>query len=187
MVEYGIMMEELNYNTKRWRILYKIIREEIKLYLPSGKFRLLVVFMALFFNSSLQIILLYRLGHFFFLKGYIRLSIIIEWFQIILFSCLIASQAEIGRNLRIPHPIGIVIGMSKIGNDVKIWQNVSIGSRGRVCEVMNWPSIEDGVRIFANSVLVGEITIGKNATIGATAFINKNVAPNTTAKNKYFE
>ena len=41
------------------------------------------------------------------------------------------------------------------------------------------PVIKDNVTIYANSVVVGNITIGENAVIGACSFVNKDVPRNT--------
>lgn len=40
--------------------------------------------------------------------------------------------------------------------------------------------IGDNVSIFVNTVIIGDITIGDNVTIGACSFVNKNVPPDCT-------
>ena len=104
-----------------------------------------------------------------------------EWLEIVLFGCLIAFQAEIGKQFRIAHPIGIVIGLAKIGDNVAIWQNVTIGAIGRVGENKSWPVIDDNVRIFASAVVAGGIRIGEGSTIGTLAFINRDIPPHSLA------
>ena len=109
------------------------------------------------------------------------MAVAIEWLENVLFGCLIAFQAEIGRHFRIAHPIGIVIGLAKIGDNVAIWQNVTIGAIGRAGEKKSCPVIDDNVKIFASAVVAGGIRIGEGSTIGALAFINRDVPPHSLA------
>ncbi|MGM9969460.1 MAG: serine O-acetyltransferase EpsC [Anaeroplasma sp.] len=90
--------------------------------------------------------------------------------------------AEIGSYFFIDHGTGIVIGeTSVIGNNVKIYQGVTIGalslSSGRNLNgVKRHPTIKDNVTIYAGaSVLGGESIIGNNVTIGSNAFITSSV------------
>lgn len=73
-----------------------------------------------------------------------------------------------------PHPIGIVIARRvKIGDGCKIWQNVTIGNKSYTTE--DFPVIGDNVTIYAGAVIVGRITIGSNAVIGANSVVLQNV------------
>lgn len=86
------------------------------------------------------------------------------------------------QNTYFPHPIGIVIHPDvKIGKNCTIYQNVTIGS-GKYSEKTNRnvPIIKDNVKVYANSVIVGGVTIGNNAVIGAGAIVLKDVEDNTT-------
>jgi serine O-acetyltransferase len=126
---------------------------------------------------------MYRWSHFLHKKGRIGtvLSWALEWLETVVYGCLIACEAEIGRGFRIAHPIGIVIGLAKIGDNVAIWQNVTIGAIGRAGKKKSWPVIDDNVRIFASAVVAGGIRIGEGSTIGALAFINRDVPPHSLA------
>lgn len=74
--------------------------------------------------------------------------------------------------------IGTVINRSvKLGENVLIYQNVTLGAKKTGGGT---PVIEDNVTIYANSVIVGDITIGKGATISAMSFVNKSVPENQT-------
>lgn len=70
-----------------------------------------------------------------------------------------------------PHPRGIVINfLTKMGRRVTIYQNVTIGShKGGV------PIIEDDVMIYANSCIIGGITLGEGCVIGAGSVVVKSV------------
>ncbi len=79
-----------------------------------------------------------------------------------------------------PHPIGIVIGkMVIIGSGCKIYQNVTIGSKDELG--LSYPKIGNNVTIYANSILVGDISIGDNVIIGAGTFVNADVPDNAIA------
>ena len=174
--------EEGKENNKiSFRGLTRVLIEDIRFYCGTQEIRLRVLMNHLFFDPSLQLVLLYRWSHFSYLKGWRGMAVAIEWLENVLFGCLIAFQAEIGKHFRIAHPIGIVIGLVKIGDNVAIWQNVTIGAKGRAGEKKSWPVIDDNVRIFASAVVAGGIRIGEGSTIGALAFINRDVPPRSLA------
>ena len=76
-----------------------------------------------------------------------------------------------------PHPVGIIIGKNvRIGNDVKIYQNVTIGGMDG-----NYPSIGNGVTIYAGSNIIGNVTIGDNAVIGAGSVVVKDIPSQAVA------
>lgn len=95
------------------------------------------------------------------------------------FSSEIAQDAEIEAGLYTPHPYGIVLGVCKIGANVELLQNVTIGKRH--AQSRETPTIGDGVRIGAGAVILGEIKIGSNATIGANSVVLKDVPDGATA------
>ena len=90
--------------------------------------------------------------------------------------------ASIGESFFIDHGTGIVIGeTSKIGDFVKIYQNVTLGalavSKG-IANTKRHPTIEDNVTIYAGAtILGGKTTIGKGSTIGGNVWITESIAP----------
>jgi len=89
--------------------------------------------------------------------------------------------AQIGRRLFIDHATGIVIGETTvIGDDVLIYQQVTLGgvslSKGK-----RHPTIEDHAVIGAGAKVLGNITIGANAKIGANSVVIHDVPANSTA------
>ena len=98
-------------------------------------------------------------------------------------SCYISPQAIIDKGIKIPHPVGIVIGgASRIGANVSIYQNVTIGSRRKGdFEKGAQPLIEEGVTCFSGCQILGNITIGKGSVIGAGAIVTSSVPPNTVS------
>ncbi|MDO4975407.1 MAG: serine acetyltransferase [Alphaproteobacteria bacterium] len=85
------------------------------------------------------------------------------------------------RGTKFPHPIGIVInGGAKIGKNCTIWQNVTIGVAFSKRHKREFPIICDNVQIYANSVVLGGITIGNNAIVGAGSVVIDDVPDGAT-------
>jgi len=96
-------------------------------------------------------------------------------------NCEFPAQCKIGRNLTLPHGgKGIVLSRHVvIGDDVTIFHQVTLGivKYGVVTNVI----IEDGVLIGTGARVLGEVTVGKNANIGANAVVLKDVPAYCTA------
>jgi len=101
-------------------------------------------------------------------------------------SCFINDECYIPRSISLPHG-QVVIGKAKIGENVTIFQNTTLGAKGMRDEELtsdSFPTIEDNVTIYANCMIIGGITIGKNSIIGAGTFIDKDIPPNKIVYNK---
>lgn len=85
----------------------------------------------------------------------------------------------VGRRVCLEHFGGMILIARRIGNDVTIRQNTTFGIAAT--DRFGWPIIEDGVDIGVGAVIVGEITIGRNAKIGANAVVLKSVPAGATA------
>lgn len=97
--------------------------------------------------------------------------------------------AIIGESFCIDHGTGIVIGeTSTIGNNVKIYQGVTLGALSVEKEKAGkkrHPNIDDGVTIYAGStILGGKTTIGHNSIIGGNAWLTSSVEPHSMVLNK---
>lgn len=123
----------------------------------------------------------YRLAHFLYSKNFCVLARFVSGFSQMLTSIDIHPQAQIGKRLFIDHGIGVVIGQTAvIGDDVTIYQGVTLG--GVTLEKKKrHPTIEDGVVIGSGARILGDITIGKNARIGANSVVVKPVPSDCTA------
>ena len=102
--------------------------------------------------------------------------------------------ATIGKYFFIDHGTGIVVGeTSIIGNNVKIYQGVTIGAlstRGgqKLSGKKRHPTICDNVTIYAGaSILGGDTVIGENAVIGGNSFITRSIDANTRVSMKNLE
>ena len=117
-------------------------------------------------------------------EGYLNSLVLkfLKYKMIKKWGCHISYKCKIGKNIKFPHPLGIVIGDGVvIGDNVKIWQNVTIGSDGRKEGIFNYPIIGDNVKIYAGAVIIGGISVGDGAIIGANAVVLQNVPPNSIA------
>lgn len=102
----------------------------------------------------------------------------------------IHAGARIGSSFFIDHGTGIVIGeTSIIGNNVKIYQGVTLGAisisrtqraKNGVPTTKRHPTIEDDVTIYTGArILGGDTVIGKGSVIGANAWLLESVPPGT--------
>ncbi len=83
--------------------------------------------------------------------------------------------ATIGRRLFIDHGMGVVIGeTAEIGDDVMMYHDVTLGGRS-LARVKRHPTIGDGVVLGAGSRVLGPITVGAGAQIGANAVVVRDV------------
>lgn len=101
----------------------------------------------------------------------------------------IHPAAFIGKRFFIDHGTGIVIGeTAKIGNDVKIYQGVTLGALSvskDMAQEKRHPTIEDGVTIYANAtILGGNTTIGEGAVIGGNVWITQSVPAQSLVYHK---
>ncbi|MFT0858599.1 serine O-acetyltransferase [Ancylobacter sp. G4_0304] len=92
-------------------------------------------------------------------------------------------NAVIPASVEFRHPTSVVIGEGVVmGERVIVYQHVTLGGvRLGDAEAMRYPSIGDDTVIFAGAVLLGQIKIGKNCTIGANAVVLQDVPDNATA------
>jgi serine O-acetyltransferase len=85
--------------------------------------------------------------------------------------------ATIGRRFFIDHGMGVVIGeTTEIGDDVMLYQGVTLGGRS-LDKVKRHPTLEDGVVVGAGARVLGAITIGCGAQVGANAVVVRDVPP----------
>lgn len=85
------------------------------------------------------------------------------------------SPENIGGGLVFQHGFSTVIAAKRIGNNCKIFQQVTIGYN----EDKN-PVIEDNVQVCAGAIVIGDVHIESGATIGAGAVVTKDVPANAT-------
>lgn len=88
------------------------------------------------------------------------------------------ANARIGRGFKVAHHSGIVIGDGVvIGDDCTIYHEVTLGQR-KGC----YPSIGNGVTLWAKSSVLGGVTVGDGSQIGACSLVVHDVPPDGVVK-----
>jgi len=92
----------------------------------------------------------------------------------------IHPAACIGEGLFIDHGAGVVIGeTADIGDNVTLYQGVTLGGTGFATGKRH-PTVQDNVTIGSGAKLLGPITVGHGAKIGANSVVITDVPPNST-------
>lgn len=92
----------------------------------------------------------------------------------------IHPAAKIGRAFFVDHGAGVVVGeTAEIGSDVTLYQGVTLGGTGFATGKRH-PTIEDNVTVGSGAKLLGPITIGHGAKIGANSVVIHDVPPLST-------
>jgi serine O-acetyltransferase len=92
----------------------------------------------------------------------------------------IHPSARVGDGLFIDHGVGVVIGeTAEVGEDVTLYQGVTLGGTGFATGKRH-PTVQDNVTIGSGAKLLGPITIGHGAKIGANAVVIHDVPPHST-------
>ncbi len=98
--------------------------------------------------------------------------------------------ATIGESFFIDHGTGVVVGeTTEIGNNVKLYQGVTLGARSfpldadgnPVKGIKRHPTLEDDVIVYAGAtILGGDVVIGKGAVVGSNVWLLESVPPGST-------
>jgi serine O-acetyltransferase len=92
----------------------------------------------------------------------------------------IHPAASIGDALFIDHGTGVVVGeTAEIGDNVTLYQGVTLGGTGFATGKRH-PTIEDNVTIGSGAKLLGPVTVGHGAKIGANSVVITDVPPHAT-------
>lgn len=130
---------------------------------------------------GLHAIWLHRIAHTLWERGFVLLARLLSHVSRFLTGVEIHPGAEIGRRFFIDHGDGVVIGeTAEIGDDVMCYHGVTLGGDSMVPEKRH-PTLEDGVTIGAGATLLGPITIGREASVGAGSVVLEPVPPHCTA------
>jgi serine O-acetyltransferase len=92
----------------------------------------------------------------------------------------IHPAARIGRDFFVDHGNGVVIGeTAEVGDRVTLFQGVTLGGTGFAAGKRH-PTVEDNVTIGSGAKLLGPITVGHGAKVGANSVVIHDVPPNAT-------
>ena len=145
-------------------------------------------------KSKLSIILTYpgakavffhKIANFFAIAKFHLIARIISQFSRFLTGIEIHPKANIGKNLFIDHGMGVVIGeTSEIGDNVTIYHMATLGgispsiNSNEQRNIKRHPTLKDNVVVGSGAQILGPVTVGKNAKIGANAVVTKDVPEN---------
>lgn len=130
---------------------------------------------------SLHALIYYRISHFLYNRRMFFVARLISQIARFFTGIEIHPGAKIGKGLFIDHGMGVVIGETcEIGNNVTIYQGVTLGGTGKD-KGKRHPNIEDDVVIGSGAKILGPITIGSNSKIGANAVVLRDVPKSSTA------
>jgi serine O-acetyltransferase len=92
----------------------------------------------------------------------------------------IHPAARIGDGFFIDHGMGVVVGeTAEIGDNVTLYQGVTLGGTGFATGKRH-PTVQDNVTIGSGAKLLGPITVGHGAKVGADTVVIHDVPPNST-------
>ncbi len=148
---------------------------------PAAKSKLSVILTY----PGVKAVFMHRIANFFAIAKFDLVARIISQFSRFMTGIEIHPKAKIGKNLFIDHGMGVVIGeTSDIGDNVTIYHMATLGgispsiNSDKQREIKRHPTLQDNVVVGSGAQVLGPITIGKNAKIGANAVVTKDVPEN---------
>ncbi len=161
--------------------MFKFIMEQGRVILekdPAAK----NIVEAIFSSPGLRAIVYHKISHYLYKKDKLFLARMVSQRARRKTGIEIHPGATIGEGLFIDHGMGIVIGeTAEIGNNVTLFHGVTLGGIGGEKGEKRHPTVGDDVLIGAGAKILGPITIGKGAKIGANAVVLEDVPAYTTA------
>ena len=148
---------------------------------PAAKSKLSIILTY----PGVKAIFFHRIANFFAVAKFDLIARIISQFSRFLTGIEIHPKAKIGKYLFIDHGMGVVIGeTSEIGDNVTIYHMVTLGgispsiNSNDQRETKRLPTLQDNVVVGSGAQVLGPVTVGKNAKIGANAVVTKDVPEN---------
>ncbi|GEM86792.1 serine O-acetyltransferase [Meiothermus granaticius] len=158
----------------------ELMREDIQAVLdkdPAAHSALEVVLTS----PGLHALWMHRLEHRLWKAGFRLLARVIAHWTRMFTGVEIHPGATIGRRVVIDHGMGVVIGeTAEVGNDVLIFHGVALGGTG-FGRGKRHPTVGNNVLIGTGAKILGPITIGDGARIGANSVVLENIPPDSTA------
>lgn len=133
-------------------------------------------------------LVVHRLSHWLWNRKLRLLARFITYLGRIVTAIEIHPGAEIGRRFVIDHGTGVVIGETAIvGDDVTLYHSVTLGGTSPSVDSKNQigqkrhPTVKDGAIIGSGAAVLGPITIGEGARVGANSVVTKDIPAFVTA------
>ncbi len=167
--------------------MFKRLREDIASFMardPAARSGLEIMLCYPGFHA----LVVYRLSNWLWKLNLRLLARFISYLGRIVTAIEIHPAAQIGRRFFIDHGTGVVVGeTSIIGDDVTLYHSVTLGGISPSVESdkqvgqKRHPTIEDGAIIGSGAAVLGPITIGEGARVGANSVVTKDVPASVTA------
>lgn len=159
--------------------MYRSLKEDIDVIFeqdPAARSR----FEVILTYSGLHAIWSHRIAHALHKRKFFFLARVISQISRFFTGIEIHPGAKIGKRLFIDHGMGVVIGETcEIGDNVTIYQGVTLGGTGKE-KGKRHPTVKDNALISSGAKVLGAITIGENAKIGAGSVVLQDVPANST-------
>lgn len=122
---------------------------------------------------------LHRIAHWLFQADLFFLARFVNHLSRFLTAIDIHPGAKIGRNFFIDHGFTVIGETAEIGDDVTIYQNVTLGGTSPDNGVggKRHPTLENGAIVGSGAQVLGPITVGARSRIGANAVVTRDVPP----------
>jgi serine O-acetyltransferase len=143
---------------------------------PAAKSKLEV----LLCYPGLQAVAFHRIASFFWRHNFKFLGRLVSHIGRFITGIEIHPGAKIGKRFFIDHGMGVLIGeTAEIGDDVLMYQGVVLGGTS-LEKKKRHPTIGNNVVIGTAAILLGPITVGAGARVGANSVVIHSVPPDTT-------
>ena len=147
-------------------------------------------------RSSIEVILCYpgfhaitthRLASWLWRRGWCVLGRFTSHLGRFLTGIEIHPGAKIGQRFFVDHGMGVVVGeTAEIGDDVTLYHDVTLGGVSPAVDSESQrgqkrhPTLQDGVIVGSGAQILGPITVGRSARVGANSVVTKNVPESVT-------
>ncbi len=159
--------------------MFKHLRADIEAVMardPAARSRL-EVFLA---YPGVHALMYYRLAHGAWKREWYLLGRFLSHVGRVLTGIEIHPGATIGNRVFIDHGMGVVIGeTAEVGDDVTLYQGVTLGGTS-LEKGKRHPTLKNGVIVGGGAMVLGPITIGDHAIVGANAVVVKDVPDGVT-------
>lgn len=139
--------------------------------------------LAACFNPRLLPIVFLRASDFFYRHRLGPLAKLFTLLNVLVFGIEVSPRVKIGGGLFLPHTVGTVIGAESIGDYVTIMQGVTLGAKEPDMHftIATRPVIGNHVLIGAGAKIIGRVTVGDYAKIGANAVVVNDIPSHAVA------
>jgi serine O-acetyltransferase len=136
---------------------------------------------ALLFFKGFHALQAHRVAHWLWKQGRHALALYLHSQVCKVLQIDIHPAATIGYGVFMDHGTGIVIGeTARVGNNVSMLHRVTLGGTGTKLGDRH-PKIGDGVLIGAGATILGNVTVGRGAMVGACTVLTNDLPPHSTA------